>query len=79
MTLHGLVHKGFHISLLSLMEMYKQKFWLHQEQPNLWHGDVNLNRVHAGGMLSVCVYYDLHGWCISICHVDAEICQRKDT
>ena len=63
MTQHGLVHKGFHISLLSLMDMYKRKFWLHQEHPNLAYADVNLNfACTQGHALSPCVYYDLYEW-----------------
>ena len=43
MTHQGLVHKGFHIRLLSVMDVHKQKFWLYQEQPNLVYADDNLN------------------------------------
>ena len=47
------------------MDMYKRKFWLDQEQPNLGYADVKLNIacmhplacVHT---FSLCVYYDLY-------------------
>ena len=45
--------------------MYKQKFWLDQEQPNLGYADVKLNiacmhRLACLHTLCVCVYYDLY-------------------
>ena len=43
MAQHGLLHKGFHISWLSWMDLYKRKFWLDQEQPNLGNADVKQN------------------------------------
>ena len=47
--------------------MYKQKFWLDQEQPNLGYADVKLNIACMHPLvclhtLSLCVYYDLYGW-----------------
>ena len=69
MTQHGLVHKGFHISLQILMDMYKQKFWLHQEQPNLAYADVNLNiACTQGDTLSMCILRSL--WLIPVRNLD---------
>ena len=46
--------------------MYKRKFWLDQEQPNLGYADVKLNIACMHPLaclhtLSLCVYYDLYG------------------
>ena len=56
MTQHGLEHKGFHISLLSLMDMYKRKFCLHQEQPNFSYAEVNLNIACNQGKCALYMY-----------------------
>ena len=46
--------------------MYKRKFWLDQEQPNLGYADVKLNIACMHPLaclhtLSLCVYSDLYG------------------
>ena len=48
------------------MDMYKQKFCLDQEQPNLWYADVKLNIACMHPLaclhtLSLSVYCDLYG------------------
>ena len=48
------------------MDMYKRKFWLDQEQPNLGYADVKLNITCMHPLaclhtLSLCVYCDLYG------------------
>ena len=47
--------------------MYKRKFWLDQEQPNLGYADVKLNIACMHPLaclhtLSLCVYNDLYGF-----------------
>ena len=56
-----MLHKGFHISLPSLMDMHRKKLCSHYELPNLGYADAKLNFgcMHLTGsarMLSLCLY-----------------------
>ena len=60
MIQHGLVNKGFHISLLSFIDLYKRKLSLHKEQPNLAYADMSHNIAYTKrDALSMCALQSL--------------------